>query len=246
MTQRRNREVSPHSASNQSFPPTVRNLQPKLWTPAARLQATVVSASQIAEPEVWLVRKLELGVTADLDCQLTSEEQLRRNRFRDADDRWRFSAGRAVLRQLLGQHLNVAPWEVDLASSRHGKPFVPTRGNQPIIHFNIAHSGDLILLAFHPDWEVGGDVEQITDQHDWHTVARQLFSSDQYRAWSLLDDKQRQRAFFQAWTRREAGLKAIGSGFAVEQTASWDKPLTFFNVELPAGYAGATAVFSPY
>ncbi len=48
--------------------------------------------------------------------------------------------------------------------------------------------------------------------------------------------------FYAEWTRREAGLKAIGSGFAIEQPPGWDTPLRFFQLELPPGYAGSVAI----
>jgi phosphopantetheinyl transferase len=49
-------------------------------------------------------------------------------------------------------------------------------------------------------------------------------------------------AFFHAWTRHEAGLKAVGRGFGEGPGAYLDARLQFFGLQLPTGYQGAVGL----
>ena len=196
-------------------------------------------------PVIWLGQLAEsCEEPLEFDSFLSNDEKIRRDRFKRRPDQQRFAAGRAWLRVLLGRYLGLLPRQVELHYGDYGKPYVQPSLQTPVVHFNVAHSGDTILLAFLGSCEVGVDVEHLTDQHDWNDVARQIFSAGQYRAWAALKSSERQLQFFQEWTRREAGLKAIGCGFAIEQPTGWDSQLKFFEIELPPGYAGSVAVRS--
>ncbi|MEQ9407225.1 MAG: 4'-phosphopantetheinyl transferase superfamily protein [Fuerstiella sp.] len=194
-------------------------------------------------PTVWAIDLANLDAMPwDVESTLTAQEKSRRDQFKVAMDRQRFAVGRAGLRRLLGFYLDIPPQAVALCDGPFGKPAVPVRDREQPVHFNVAHSGDLVLLAFHASCEIGVDVEQVSDRQDWGDVAQRQFAAEQYDAWRLLNAEQQHRAFFREWTRREAGLKAIGTGFAIEQPVGWDSQLEFFELELPAGYAGAVAL----
>ncbi len=198
------------------------------------------------DPVVWLGQLAEsYEESAQFESLLTSDEKIRRDRFRCRPDQLRFAAGRAWLRVLLGAYMGLPPHQVILQFCDLGKPSVQRCPPTPAIYFNVAHSGNVVLLAFHGSCEVGVDVEQLTDPKDLDRVALQLFSPEQYRTWAALEANEQQRAFFQEWTRREAGLKAIGCGFTIEQPAGWDSQLTFIDIESPPGYTGSVAVLAP-
>jgi 4'-phosphopantetheinyl transferase len=189
---------------------------------------------------VWQARLTDDPATqAYLVSLLSAEERARLARFHLREDQQRFLVGRGLLRLLVGAHLNTPAERVEFDYGPFGKPFVVPGVGVPLLHFNVSHSGKLVLLAFSPVHEVGVDVEEVRRDQDWETIARQVFSCDEHREWILLNPEERLTAFFRAWTRHEAGLKAMGLGFAGERNAALDTRLVWFDLALPEGYQGA-------
>jgi len=142
-------------------------------------------------------------------------------RLRQPDDRLRSLAGRALARRLLAGRLGLAPAEVPLAAGPNGKPGlarspeIPPRspgddGGPPGSewHFNIAHSGSMVLVAIGPQ-PLGVDVETCPAAVD-AALLRLVTGEDANEA---LRDPQ---AFCAEWACREAVLKACGLGLAAE------------------------------
>jgi 4'-phosphopantetheinyl transferase len=140
---------------------------------------------------------------------LTAEECEHAERLRRPQDRERHLLGRAGLRRVLGAWRRQEPQRVPLRTGPHGKPFCP---GGP--HFNISHSGDLVLLALHPHGPVGVDVEQLRPELDWRPLAARLLCAAECRLLEGLPAPSQTRAFLQAWCRLEARLKATGQGLA--------------------------------
>jgi 4'-phosphopantetheinyl transferase len=115
----------------------------------------------------------------------------------------------------------------------------------PALQFNVSHSGKLVLLAFHSSREVGVDVEAVRPDQDWEAVALRMLPAGEYRRLASLNPKDRLTAFFQAWTRREAAVKAAGRGFVDESNVVVDAQLETFDLAMPEGYQGAVAFQEP-
>jgi 4'-phosphopantetheinyl transferase len=97
------------------------------------------------EVHLWLVTvPTELDSLPTYRARLTDDEQARADRFHFAEDRARFTLGRAVLRQLLARYLGHPNFS--LAANDHGKPYLTEPDHS--LEFNVAHSGDLVLLGF--------------------------------------------------------------------------------------------------
>ena len=79
----------------------------------------------------------------------------RASRFRFVSDRKRFLAARAVLRHVLGRHLDRDPASICFSYGPNGKPELTGAKT----FFNLTHSGDLCLVAVAPV-DVGIDVER--------------------------------------------------------------------------------------
>jgi 4'-phosphopantetheinyl transferase len=191
-------------------------------------------------PVVWQAQLAENPDTqAHLVSLLSAAECTRLARFQLREDQQRFVTGRGLLRRLVGAHLNLPAERVEFDYGPFGKPFTVPRDGVPALHFNVAHSGKLVLLAFSPVREVGVDVEEVRQEPDLETIARQIFSADEYRQWFRLNPEERLAKFYQAWTRHEAGLKAMGLGFVGERNPALDMQMMWFDLELPEGYQGA-------
>jgi 4'-phosphopantetheinyl transferase len=142
---------------------------------------------------------------------LTQEERERVNRKRLPIDSRRTLASRACLRTLLGGYLHLKPQDIKLKTKSEGKPFVEHQGTTSRIEFNVSHSGEWILMGFSLDRSLGIDVEQRRELV-FGDLVNDFFAPSEQKQWNALNPDQHSMAFFSAWTRKEAYLKAIGLG----------------------------------
>lgn len=163
--------------------------------------------------QLWLVDLTQDFCEADLS-QLAAWERERASRFRFKRDEHRYVVSHLALRQRLSQCLGMAPSSVQIRTTEHGKPFLD---GHPI-HFNMSHSGDWALIGTHPSQVLGVDIEVEHKVEDLVTLAQHNYTADEFA--ELQAAGNRQQAFFTCWTRKEACLKALGSGLSVE-------PVTF-------------------
>ena len=145
---------------------------------------------------------------------LSAEERARAGRFHFAQDRRRFVAGRGVLRTLLGRYLGLEPAYVRFSLGPYGKPYLAEGMGDGGMCFNLAHSGEIALYAFCLHRQVGVDVEQLRFIDDAGQVASQFFSAHERTVWDSVPMEQKQEAFYNCWTRKEAYIKATGRGLS--------------------------------
>ena len=170
---------------------------------------------------------------AALGATLNAEEQTRARRLRFDDKRRAFAVARGVLRCILGRYLALSPQQVQFSYNAEGKPELAASHGAGL-QFNLAHSGDLALVALADGRPVGIDLEW---QHPVEAVDRlveRYFAPGERAAFRQLPPEQRLPAFFAGWTRKEAYLKARGGGLTL--------PLDHFEVTLAPGEAPALLV----
>jgi 4'-phosphopantetheinyl transferase len=145
---------------------------------------------------------------------LTDEERERIGRFRRAADAASFAAGRALVRLALAERVGAAPGELvfdtwcDLHASPHGKPRLVEPAAE--LDFSLSRAGARLLLAI-ASVPVGVDVERL-DRDVESGVARIAFADDERAELENAGPD----AFLACWTRKEAVLKALGHGLAVD------------------------------
>lgn len=124
-----------------------------------------------------------------------------------------------MLRHLLGDYLNVPPSQVRFTYGVHGKPTIAAElggaDSAPQLEFNVAHSGERLLIAVTRDRQVGIDVEKIRPDLDYMRLAQRFFALQEVNALRALSHETQRVAFFRLWTRKEAFVKALGSGVAL-------------------------------
>ncbi|MEW9304810.1 4'-phosphopantetheinyl transferase family protein [Labrys neptuniae] len=143
---------------------------------------------------------------------LSGEERGRADKFRFERHRRRFVAARGRLRQILANYLAVSPQAVGFGYGAEGKPFCTTQPSEWRICFNLSHSENTAALAVANDCEIGIDIEHIRPIED--SIALQVFSPAEHTQFEALPAGVRQGVFFENWARKEACLKALGTGFA--------------------------------
>lgn len=163
---------------------------------------------------------------------LTPDELARTDRFVFPELRSRFALAHGRLRQLLSKYLNVAPSAPVFMTGRFGKPSLArwvqtpplSAGRSLDLRFNLSHSGDHALVAFADGIELGIDLEATRDTRDLPGLARRCFSPAELQVWHALPEDLKITGFFNAWSRKEAFIKAVGEGM--------HRPLHNFDVSL--------------
>ncbi len=153
-------------------------------------------------------------VVQKLEAVLSEEERQRADRFRFAKDRQSYIVGRGILRNLLSRYTGIKPEEIQFKYNPAGKPFLANQEAVPEICFNLSHAGQLVLYAFSWGRQVGIDVECIRPMEEMDLVAERIFSPGEYDRFRKISEKDRLRAFYNCWTRKEAFIKAIGDGMS--------------------------------
>jgi 4'-phosphopantetheinyl transferase len=149
---------------------------------------------------------------AALEALLDAKERERALRFHFPEDRARFIAGRGLLRHALRLYAPRVPASIEISYSSLGRPLVPIEHEAP--RFSISHAHDLVALAFVNDAQVGIDLEYTRPPIDLIALAERIFSEEDLRAFEAFPLREKQLAFYRAWTRKEAYLKARGEGIA--------------------------------
>jgi 4'-phosphopantetheinyl transferase len=154
---------------------------------------------------------------------LSTEEVARAKSFVVERPRRNYLASRAALRSLLGRYLGKPPSEVTILIDVSGKP----RLADGDLRFNLAHSGELALIAFTRDCEIGVDLELVRPIERALEIAARNFHPAELAAIRDASAEELAATFFRCWTRKEAVLKAVGLGLI--------HPLDELNTHLPNG-----------
>lgn len=147
---------------------------------------------------------------------LSADEIARANKFRFEIHKNRFIASRGILREILGNYLNINPEKIKFDYGDRGKPQLArfNTDNSKSLQFNVSHSQDYALYGFTICSPIGVDLEYLRAMPDAVKIARRFFSPQESQLIASLDNEQQQRVFFKLWTAKEAYLKAVGMGLA--------------------------------
>ena len=165
---------------------------------------------------VWRVGLDERRQYEDsLAAALSAEEVARVGRFRTRRLAARYVTGRGVLRRMLGLYLRMAPGEIPLVTNKYGKPGLDGEAGSGL-EFNLAHSGDVAMYAFAVGRAVGIDVEVMGAEEPAREEARRIMMDGEWKDWQGLSGAEQRTVFYRTWVRKEAMLKALGVGLAIE------------------------------
>lgn len=171
---------------------------------------TAALAAEIAQ--IWVV-DLSLGgknLIAYHDL-LSNDERQRANSFKFAKDRNKFIVCRAVLRKLSSKYLKMKPQDIVFNYAEFGKPYF---GHETLINFNVSHSGNLAVIGFVENQTIGIDIELLKQDFDVSEIARSFFSKREIQALDGMTKEIQYLGFYRCWTRKEAFIKAEGSGLS--------------------------------
>ncbi|WP_354673519.1 4'-phosphopantetheinyl transferase family protein [Cupriavidus alkaliphilus] len=154
---------------------------------------------------------------------LAPDERARALAYRHARHCNGYIARRGLLRWLVGGYLHCQPEALRLAVSPFGKPVL--QWPQTGLAFSVAHTDGLALLAFARDCRLGVDVERRAggvaggvNAADVPGFGRGIFSVQEAQVLARARPASAE-ALLSIWTRKEALLKALGTGLSVDPTA---------------------------
>ncbi|WP_338894771.1 4'-phosphopantetheinyl transferase superfamily protein [Streptomyces sp. TG1A-60] len=135
--------------------------------------------------------------------------------FRREPDRSRYIAAHAALRLLLAAHLECHPIDVLFGrepcarcGGSHGRPVLLDRA--AALHFSLSHSPGLSLVAV-AGVPVGVDAERVPGRRTVELCLERLHPEERREALAV-PEGERLLWFCRLWARKEAYLKALGTG----------------------------------
>ncbi|GGU94539.1 4'-phosphopantetheinyl transferase [Streptomyces cavourensis] len=192
------------------------------------------------------------GFTAP-DSGLSVAELRRAASFARAGDGDVYATAHAALRRLLGGYLGRPPAGLTFVrkpcpgcSGPHGRPAVVQTDDAPTLHFSLAHSRGLIAVAVAPR-VIGVDVERLPSTGTVEACARALHTRERAEL-AAVPPEERQAYFGRLWTRKEAYLKALGTGLSRHPRIDYlgadlrRRPARWAVLDLPAGPEHTAAV----
>jgi 4'-phosphopantetheinyl transferase len=166
---------------------------------------------------------------------LSADERERAGRYHRSVDRARFIAARACLRNILSLCLDVSADAIRFECGEHEKPRLTSDFAESSVHFNVSHSQELAVFAVSLGREIGVDLECVDPNINCVEIARHVFAPEEQQALKTFAGEDQIQAFYRCWTRKEAYVKAIGSGLSL--------PLDSFVVSLlPTDFGQCVAV----
>jgi 4'-phosphopantetheinyl transferase len=211
----------------------------------------IVPVLNPAEIHVWGMIAQPEADHPHFRALLSVQEADRAERFIFPRDRQRFVVSHGLLRTILARYAGKAPQALSFSRRSGGKPCLDGHGD---LHFSLAHSGDAILIAVSLAGEVGVDVEELRVMNDAEGLVARFFSESERRHYAELAPQHRAAAFFAGWTRKEAYVKALGSGLSTPLdsfSVNFDVPArllapagpwTLRHLAVGGGYVGAVAM----
>lgn len=144
---------------------------------------------------------------------LSTVERARAARFVFERDRRRYLSAHCTLRHVLAEATRYPPAALRYREGSHGKPYLDHK--DLALEFNMSHSEDTVVIALAPSGEIGVDVEMLRRMPDATELAARNFTAAEQAQLARTASEERDAAFLGGWTRKEACLKAIGSGLSV-------------------------------
>lgn len=204
-----------------------------------------------------------VAVEATAADVLTPEEYLERSGITSVRVRTQRFISRMVLREACGLVCGIAPQDVRFAYNEHGKPRLDLpAGGSPVVagacHFNLSHTDDLIAFGASTAGPLGIDIERVAARPGLAQIARRFFHPQEFAYATAMDQPVSEQRFFEVWTRKEALLKAMGTGLATDlrrvavplpggghRYMGVAEAFEVLDVPMPEGYAGAIAYTAP-
>lgn len=166
---------------------------------------------------LWACRTNLAGDALQRCRAVLDERELARGaRFREPRYTAAYVVSHGWLRRVLASYTGIAAPNLRFVVNEFDKPELAGGGG---LQFNLSHAGELAIVAVSLGFPIGVDIEKI-DRFESHVDTS--LAPGEMLALARLPEALRAEAFACCWTRKEAYLKALGTGLST--------PLTSFEV----------------
>ena len=162
---------------------------------------------------------------------LNDQERERWQRFVYDGPRRRFALCRAALRSILCDRLGCENKRLEFETTEHGKPVALVDGTPISVSFNVSHSGEHGLIAVAPEGRLGVDVEERVVHRNMDLLIDGVFGPSEQAELASTRGGDKLHLFFRLWTVKEALIKALGTGFALNP-ATFEVPFEMFRGDI--------------
>lgn len=146
---------------------------------------------------------------------MTEEKQERVSRYKDFERRKCSVAGEKLVKEYIGNALNIVPESLEILTDINGKPYI----EKCPIHFNISHCENTLACAF-SEMEIGIDIERIRPIP--LSVLKRFFSEKEQKYvlghtpnekdFEMNNSEEILERFYRIYTLKEAICKKSGIG----------------------------------
>ena len=166
------------------------------------------TGKSIAVVEAFFAKTKDLvTVYPVLNNYIDKNDKIKADQLHSEDDRMTYLACHTMLRLVLSKKLDIDPGEIFIVTDKNNKPRLPG----DTIFFNISHTREAFAFVISDKTNVGIDLEKVDRDIDFESIIKRFFSKreGEFIFESPFDMRNR---FFLLWTRKEALLKALGTG----------------------------------
>ena len=167
---------------------------------------------------IWYIDKRRFSKEQILNFRkfLSEEEKIKADRFHFEKDQNRYIITHGISNQLIANYVNIKLTDISFEKNAKQKPFLK---DFPHLQFNITYSLDYILIAFrfcdqkqmdYSNLQIGVDVEDVNRSIDIALIIKDYFTFEEQE--EILNNSSPANIFFKLWTRKEALVKATGTG----------------------------------
>ena len=187
--------------------------QPTAKTKVIRKPTQIFGSDEV---HVWRVSfDLSRPETVATYEVLSADERQRADRYISEEARRRFIIDRSTLRRILAHYLLSDPADIVFAYNRYGRPVVDSPVEKRGVVFNLSHSAERALYAISGGTPVGVDVERMRPL-DFTGISKRFFAPSEASVLAALPETGKIDAFYECWTRKEAFVKAQGTGLHLD------------------------------
>jgi len=193
-----------------------RQLKPSLRSSLSQSDTENIIQALDREIHVWSSQLDQPEDVVESYCQILGEgDRSRLSRYKTEQLRNRHTVARGILVSLIALYTRKDVRQIELESDGFHKPLLKTSTDGCVLQFSVSHCDQMAMYAFARRKLIGVDVESCRAPNDW-TEVKEICFSDYEKAWfSKLPDANKAKRFVEAWTIKEAYLKAIGTGLAI-------------------------------
>lgn len=143
---------------------------------------------------------------------LSEDESQRMSKYHFVKDKQRYIICRGILRLVLSKLLQTSPQNILFSYNQYGKPSVQSENNR--VYFNLSHTKNHALLALSNKDEVGVDIEVIKPIPNLSEMIKRIATKEEMERFHTCIVTEQTLLFYRLWTRKEAMLKCLGTGFS--------------------------------